>query len=82
MSEEYEQFIKSKITEDSEATNIKTIETNKINYVKVVDISIPFLSVLLLVLKYTIAFFLVSLFIFFTVSVLSLLGVIGISSIF
>ena len=36
MSEEYEQFIKSKITEDSEATNIKTIETNKINYGKII----------------------------------------------
>ena len=57
MSEEYEQFMKSGSKSYSETTSLHTAEISNISYVKIVDVSIPFLSILLLVLKYTIAFF-------------------------
>jgi len=61
---------------------LHTAEISNISYVKIVDVSIPFLSILLLVLKYTIAFFIVSLFIFFAISMLTLLGFVSMASIF
>ncbi|MDA7829766.1 hypothetical protein N9A85_03390, partial [Gammaproteobacteria bacterium] len=65
-----------------ETLNLNTPETSEISYVKIVDVSIPFLSILLLVFKYTIAFFIVSLFIFFAISMLTLLGFVSMASIF
>ena len=82
MSEEYEQFMKSASESDLETLNLHTLETSEISYVKIVDVSIPFLSILLLVFKYTIAFFIVSLFIFFAISMLTLLGFVSMASIF
>jgi hypothetical protein len=82
MSEEYEQFMKSGSENDLETLNLHTPETSEISYVKIVDVSIPFLSILLLVFKYTIAFFIVSLFIFFAISMLTLLGFVSMASIF
>lgn len=82
MSEEYEQFMKSGSESDLETLSLHTPETSEISYVKIVDISIPFLSILLLVFKYTIAFFIVSLFIFFAISMLTLLGFVSMASIF
>lgn len=82
MSEEYEQFMKSGSESDLETLSLHTPETSEISYVKIVDVSIPFLSILLLVFKYTIAFFIVSLFIFFAISMLTLLGFISMASIF
>ncbi|MDA8955690.1 hypothetical protein N9H58_02810 [Gammaproteobacteria bacterium] len=82
MSEEYEQFMKSGSESDLETLNLNTPETSEISYVKIVDVSIPFLSILLLVFKYTIAFFIVSLFIFFAISMLTLLGFVSMASIF
>jgi hypothetical protein len=82
MSEEYEQFMKSGSEGDLETLNLHTPETSEISYVKIVDVSIPFLSILLLVFKYTIAFFIVSLFIFFAISMLTLLGFVSMASIF
>jgi|TARA_B110000305_G_scaffold122100_1_gene136786 hypothetical protein len=82
MSEEYEQFMKSGSESDLETLNLHTPETSEISYVKIVDVSIPFLSILLLVFKYTIAFFIVSLFIFFAISMLTLLGFVSMASIF
>ena len=82
MSEEYEQFMKSGSESDLETLSLHTPETSEINYVKIVDVSIPFLSILLLVFKYTIAFFIVSLFIFFAISMLTLLGFVSMASIF
>ena len=82
MSEEYEQFMKSGSESDLETLNLNTPETSEISYVKIVDVSIPFLSILLLVFKYTIDFFIVSLFIFFAISMLTLLGFVSMASIF
>ncbi len=82
MSEEYEQFMKSGSESDLETLSLHTPETSEISYVKIVDVSIPFLSILLLVFKYTIAFFIVSLFIFFAISMLTLLGFVSMASIF
>ena len=82
MSDEYEQFMKSESKSDSETTSLHTAEISNISYVKIVDVSIPFLSILLLVLKYTIAFFIVSLFIFFAISTLTFLGFVSMASIF
>lgn len=82
MSEEYEQFMKSASKDNLDFYNSQAEKINKINNVKVVDVSIPFLSILLLVFKYTIAFFIVSLFIFFTISMLTLLGFVSMASIF
>jgi hypothetical protein len=82
MSEEYEQFMQSKSKSDLEIPNSHSVEASKINHVKIVDVSIPFLSILLLVFKYTIAFFIVSLFIFFAISILTLLGFVSMVSIF
>ena len=82
MSEEYEQFMKSGSESDLETLKLHTPETSEISYVKIVDVSIPFLSILLLVFKYTIAFFIVSLFIFFAISMLTLLGFVSMASIF
>ena len=82
MSEEYEQFMKSGSKSYPETKSLHTAEISNIIYVKIVDVSIPFLSILLLVLKYTIAFFIVSLFIFFAISMLTLLGFVSMASIF
>ena len=82
MSDEYEQFMKSGSKSDSETMSLHTAEISNISYVKIVDVSIPFLSILLLVLKYTIAFFIVSLFIFFAISTLTFLGFVSMASIF
>ena len=82
MSEEYEQFMKSGSESDLETLSLHTPETSEISYVKIVDVSIPFLSILLLVFKYTIAFFIVSLFIFFAISMLTFLGFVSMASIF
>jgi hypothetical protein len=82
MSDEYEQFMKSGSESDLETLSLHTPETSEISYVKIVDVSIPFLSILLLVFKYTIAFFIVSLFIFFAISMLTLLGFVSMASIF
>ena len=82
MSEEYEQFMQSRSKSDLEILNLNSEEASKINHVKIVDVSIPFLSILLLVFKYSIAFFIVSLFIFFGISTLTLLGFFSMASIF
>ncbi len=82
MSDEYEQFMKSGSESDLETLSLHTPETSEISYVKIVDVSIPCLSILLLVFKYTIAFFIVSLFIFFAISMLTLLGFVSMASIF
>ena len=44
MSEEYEQFMKSGSESDLETLNLHTPETSEISYVKIVDVSIPFLA--------------------------------------
>ena len=60
MSNEYEEFMNSNKNEDSSsAEEIDEVEIDTID-VEVVGVSIPFIDIFVLVFKYVIAFFLVS----------------------
>ena len=60
MSSEYEEFMNSNKNEDSSSTEeIDEVEIDTTD-VEVVGVSIPFIDIFVLVFKYVIAFFLVS----------------------
>ena len=78
MTKEYEQYMESEAKKkDGSVEQIH--DDQNVNEVRIVDVDIPFLSVLMLVFKYTIAFFLVSLFVFFILSIFGF-GLLGFSS--
>ena len=78
MTKEYEQYMESEAKKKD--GSVEQIHDNQnFNEVRIVDVDIPFLSVLMLVFKYTIAFFLVSLFVFFILSIFGF-GLLGFSS--
>ncbi len=79
MTKEYEQYIESEANKKTDRSVEKIHDNQNFNEVIIVDVDIPFLSVLMLVFKYTIAFFLVSLFVFFILSILGF-GLLGFSS--
>ncbi len=79
MTKEYEQYMESEANKKTDRSVEKIHDNQNFNEVIIVDVDIPFLSVLMLVFKYTIAFFLVSLFVFFILSILGF-GLLGFSS--
>ena len=79
MTKEYEQYMESEANKRTDRSVKKIYDNQNFNEVRIVDVDIPFLSVLMLVFKYTIAFFLVSLFVFFILSIFGF-GLLGFSS--
>ena len=79
MTKEYEQYMESESNKKKDRSVEKIHDNQNFNEVRIVDVDIPFLSVLMLVFKYTIAFFLVSLFVFFILSIFGF-GLLGFSS--
>tara|TARA_B100000767_G_C19699719_1_gene507847 strand:+ start:754 stop:1005 length:252 start_codon:yes stop_codon:yes gene_type:complete len=82
MTKEYEQYMESEANKKKEDAVVNIYDNKDLNEVRIVDVDIPFLSVLMLVFKYTIAFFLVSLFVFCILTIVFGFGVIGFSSYF
>ena len=79
MTKEYEQYMESEAKKKTDRSVKRIHDNQNFNEVRIVDVDIPFLSVLMLVFKYTIAFFLVSLFVFFILSIFGF-GLLGFSS--